>query len=200
MSRYALRMAVGVALAFTAISFADKGKDDKEDPDVVAGRKDVVDLAQMIKDGKGARDVQAKVKAIRGKHDDMVNLMRVFKIQEKGGLGIGPKPNPKNGIEKRLIELASVKAKVLAPADVKAESASLLELAYVSLAMAEIAKPYFPGNKNGKNKQAWDGYADDQKTAANGLIQAVKAGNGKAVKASAEKLLDACNDCHKAFR
>jgi hypothetical protein len=202
MTRHLTGLALGVALtlAFAAAGVCGKDDKEKEDEDVVAARKDVVDLTTMVKEGKGAKAVAAKVKAIRAKHDDLILVMKVFKLKEKGGLGIGPKPDPKDGIEKRLEHLASNKTAVLGAIQLKAQSAELIEMAHVGAAMAELVKPYFHKPVKGNNRRVWDRHADRQKRASDDLIKAVRAGNGLAVKRAAADMVKACNDCHSDFR
>jgi len=201
MRKYLLGLAVGVALtlALIAVGTARDDKDKEEDKDVVAARKDVLDVFEAVSGGKGEKVLVEKATAIQKKGVDLNNLMAVYKLKEKGGVGYGEKPEAKSGIEAKIIALQRNK-RGPAPAVIKKEKDDLIKLAQLNIAMAEIAKPHFPGNKGGKNKKDWDGWLDDQKKAANDLIKAVNAGNGAAVAKAATNLLGSCTNCHDTYR
>src|SRR5690349_14086181 len=86
MRKYAIGLAVGAALVVGAVAIAgDKAEEE-------AARKDILDVAKAIEDGKGAKAIQAKVKAIKAKGYELDVLMLVYKTKQKGGLGFGEKP------------------------------------------------------------------------------------------------------------
>jgi hypothetical protein len=202
MTRYAigLAFALAVTLAFAAVGTAQKEEKDKKDKvakEVLDARKDILDLTKTIESGK--KDAVAnKVAAIRKGHD-LDSLMKIYQIHEKGGLGYGEKPDAKSGVEAKIIALQR-NPRGPSPAVLKKESADLLKLAYVNIAMAEIAKPFFNKPMEGKGKKEWDGWLDDQKKASEDLVKAVKAEDSKAVAKAAKALLDSCTDCHAVFR
>src|SRR5262249_52422121 len=103
-----------------------------------------------------------------------------------------------SGIEMKIIELQR-NARGPAAA-LKKDSEDLVKMAYVTLAMAEITRPYFTKPQNGKGNKEWQKWLDDQKQASIDLITAGKAQNGKAVAQAARKMLDSCTECHSAFR
>jgi len=200
MTKQVIGLAVGAAmvLAFAAIGVA-RDKDKEEDKDVVEARKDVLDVLKAVEDGKGDKDLADKADAIKKKDVELNNLMRVFKLKEKGGLGFGEKPDDKSGMEAKIIELSRTE-RGPAKEKLKKESKDLIKLAQLNIAMAEIGKPHFPGNKGGKTKKDWEKWFDDQKQAAKELIEAVKKEDGKAVAKAAKDLLSTCTDCHADFR
>jgi len=188
MTKYANGLALGVALVVATVGVAQNQKADPQ--------KDVLDVARVIEEGKGANAVQAKVKAIKAKGYDLDELMKVYKLKEKGGLGFGEKPAAKSGIEAKIQALT----KGLPAATLKKESKDLLKLADVNLAMAEITRPHFVKPMEGKGKKDWDKWLDDQAKASKDLIDAVKAQDGKAVAKAARQLQNACTECHATFR
>jgi len=194
MTKYALGVAVGAALVVVTVSLAQA-----PNPAVVAARKDILDVAKAVEDGKGNKAIQAKAKAIKNKGVDLEDLMAVFKTQQKGGLGFGARPAGNSGIELKIAELQR-NARGPALAALKKDGEDLVKMAYVAQAMAEITRPHFAKPMNGKGKKDWDNWLDDQEKASRDLIAAVKAANPKAVALAAKKLQDSCTECHAAFR
>jgi len=194
MTKYAIGLAVGAALVLGTVGLAQN-----PNPAQAAARKDVLDVAKAIEDGKGNKAIQAKAKAINVKGTDLADLMRVYKIRRKAGLGFGAKPADDSGIEMKIMELPR-NARGPAEAALKRDSEDLVKMAHVTLAMAEIARPYFNKPANGKGKKDWNKWLDDQEQASKDLIAAVKARNGRAVAAAAKKLQTSCTECHAAFR
>jgi len=191
MTKYALGVAVGAALvAVTAVVAQNPN------PAVVAARKDVLDVAKAVEDGKGDKVIQAKAKAIKGKGTDLEDLMAVYKTHKKGGLGFGARPAADSGIEKKIAELQR-NARGPAPAALKKDTDDLVKMAYATMAMAEITRLYVP---NGKANKDWQKWLDDQKQASVDLIAAVRAANPRGVALAAKKLQDSCTECHATFR
>jgi hypothetical protein len=189
MTKRVIGSAVGVALLLGAVALAgDKAEEE-------AARRDVLDVARAIEDGKGAKVIQAKANAIKAKGYDLDVLMLVYKTKQKGGLGFGAKPATDSGIEKKIMELQR-NAKGPAPAALKRDSQDLLQMAYVTWAMAEITRPHF-NPAGGKGRAAWNGWLNDQAQASKDLIAAVKAQNGKAVAGAARRMRGSCIDCHQ---
>jgi len=198
MKKFAIGLAVGVALtlAMTAAGVAR----DKEDDE--AARKDVLDVLKAVEGGKDDKELAAKADAIKKKDYELNNLMKVYKLKEKGGLGFGPEET--SGIEQRIIQLEKL-PRGLSPATLKKEKKELVKLARLNLAMAEIARPWYDnfkdaGKKEGKTKKDWDKYVEDQKKASKDLLEAIEKEDGKAVSKIAKELLASCTDCHSGFR
>lgn len=193
MTKWVIRLAFGVALTL-ALSAVGVARDDDEE--TVAARKAVLDVLQAAEGGKSDSDLKAKAEAIKKKDMELNTLMKVYKLKEKGGLGFGAKPDAKSGMEAKIIALQKAPAK----ATIKKEKADLLKLAYLNIAMAEIAKPHFQKPMEGKNKKDWDKWLDEQKTAAKELIEAVNKEDGDAVSKAAKNLYNSCTECHSVFR
>jgi len=192
MTKSALGLALGAALVLGTVVLA-------QNPAQAAARKDILDVAKAVEDGKTDKAIQAKVKAIKVKGTDLEDLMRVYKPRQKAGLGFGAKPAADSGIEMKIIELQR-NARGPAAAALKRDSEDLVKMAYVTLAMAEITRPYFVKPRNGKGNKDWQKWLDDQRQASIDLIAAVKAQNAKAVAQAAKKMVDSCTECHAAFR
>jgi len=205
MKKYLIGLAVGVALTLvlTAGGAArdDKDKKDKEeeDKDVVGARKEVLDVVKLVEGGKDDKALAGKAAEIHKKSIDLTYLMAIYRIKEKGGIGFGEKPDDKSGIEAKIIALQRNK-RGPAPATLKKEAKDLIKLAQVNVAMAEIARPHFPGDKGGKTKKDWNKWLDDQKKAAKELMEAVKKEDPKGVAKAAADLLNACTECHAEYK
>jgi cytochrome c556 len=195
MTKYAggLLFSLAVVLTMvlgTAVTAADK-EDDKE---IKEAQKDILDLAKIAENGKG-KAIEAKVTAIKKKYEDLGTLMHIYKPKNKGGLGFGALPT--SGLETKIRDLSKRK---LAPLTLAKETDELIRMAHVNIALGDITKLYFSKDKNGKTKKDWDKHLEDQKKAAKELIDAVKAKNAVKLKAAAENLDNACNNCHSDFR
>src|SRR5438477_9473010 len=103
--------------------------------------------------------------------------MHGYKTKQKRGIGHGS--NPKHGIETKIIALGK---RALPAGTLDKESRELIRMAYVNIAIAEIAKHYAPAKpKGGKGKKDWEAHLADQKKSSQDLIKAVKAKDPKAV-------------------
>ena len=124
--------------------------------------------------------------------------MIVFKPRDKKGIGVGPR-GPGDGIEFKLNNLGKRK---MAKAQLRKESAELLKMAYINLAMAEITPHYPPPRlrRNKKGVKEWWQYTADWKTGTKAFLSAVKKGEPEAVKKAANSITNACNGCHADFR
>jgi len=198
MKKYLFSLSAGVALAlaFTAVGVA---RDDEDDKDTIAARKDVLDVLKAVESGKGDKDLENLAAGIKKKDVELNNLMKVYKNKDKGGLGYGVKPDAKSGIESKIIELQR-NARGPAVATLKKEKNDLIKLAQLNIAMSEIARPHFQKPMEGKGKKDWDKWLDDQKAASKELIEAVKKEDGKGVAKAAKELLNSCTECHSIFR
>lgn len=202
MKMYAIGLAIGVTLtlALSAVSARDdKDKKEEIDKDVLEARKHVLDVFESVKGDKGDKVIATKAAAIQKKGVSLNDMMQIYKIKEKGGLGFGEKPDDKSGIEAKIIALQRTERGPPA-ATIEKEKDDLIKLAQLNIAMAEIAKPHFAEAKEGKGKKEWDGWLDDQKKASKALIEAVNKKDSKAVAKAAKEMLKACTDCHEVFR
>jgi hypothetical protein len=186
MKKHAINLTLGVALSLALV-----GVSGARQPDVLAA-------TQAVEQGKPDKVLVDMAAAAKAKGVTLDQLMEVYKLHQKGGLGVGAKPAPNSGIEAKIHELQRGKGPT--PAALNKEAADLIRLANVNIAMAEMARPHFPKPMNGKNKKDWDRYLDEQKQASRDLIAAVKAGKGADVARAARSLQNACVECHASFR
>lgn len=208
MKKHLIGLAVGLALtlACAAVGTArDKDKDKKkaDDKDIVAARKDVLEMLDLVKGNKPAKDVEAKALAIKKKDVSINDLMMVYALKENGGLGFGAKPEDKSGLEAKLIALQRGN-RGPAPATIKKEKDDLIKLAHLNIAMAEIAKPHFPGDKKVEGKQYtkkdWEKWLTEQKAASKELLDAIDKNDGMAMNKAAKKVFEACTECHSVYK
>src|SRR5262245_57088819 len=139
MSRFARVLGFGsvllLGLVFLAGGYAT-GADDDDKKAIKEAQKDILDLVKAIEGG--SKDVPAKVKAIKKKFEDLGPIMHAYKPSTKGGIGFeaGAK-GAGDGLESKLLGMA--KRNLSADALAK-EKAALIKLAYVNMAIAEIAR------------------------------------------------------------
>jgi hypothetical protein len=196
MTKYVIGLAVGVALTL-ALAAVGIARDKEED---AKAQKEVLEVTDAVEKGKSDKDLAAMAKDIKDKKNmELDALMKVYKNKNKGGVGFGAKPADDSGIEKRIQELQRTE-RGPAVAVLKKEGKDIIKMAYLNIAMAEIAKPHFNKPMEGKTKKDWDKWLDDQKKAAKDLIEAVKKEDSKAVAKAAKELQNACTECHSVFR
>jgi hypothetical protein len=160
-------------------------------------RDPVLKLAGAIeKKDKDAKD-QAKDIA---KKVELENLMHLFQLRSKKGLGVGLKAGAvmPDGMEKKVEMLAD---KPLAAAALGAEATGLEQMGYAMAAIAEvsIAKP--PEKDMGKKKiKDWVKWSEDLRDASLQLAEAAKKKDAAALQKAADKANTSCNKCHDVFR
>lgn len=161
------------------------GADKKFGPDV---RK----IADSIKSGdkSGAEAMAAKTAK---KAEELGDIMHLFKMRNKGGLGVGPMPQAKSdGIETRLRDIAR---------DPPSKTTDLEQMGYDTAAIALITKVMAPAKDMGKKKASdFKRWADEMYDTGVSLAKAAKAGGGQDVKGVAAKVNASCNSCHSVFR
>jgi hypothetical protein len=199
MPRYAIGVAVAAALALSAVGVARDAGNQEEDVDLTLTPPRDPDKEEEDRGVEQARKAVLANVPPKREATELFDLMKAFKVKEKGGLGFGEKTDPRSGLEAKLINLQRT---ALGPSKeaVKKESKGLIELGYVTLALADLTRPYFHQPAGGKNRKDWDGWLANQKKASRDLIMAVKKEDGKAVAKAAKELLNTCTECHAAFR
>jgi hypothetical protein len=119
------------------------------------------------------------------KHDDLEEVMGIFKTKDKGGLGF----------EKRVQELDK---KAPTKAELAKEAKELERMAELSRIVGELASAYAP---EGAAKAAqWKKFAAEMAKESQAFQKAVKTGNPAVVHKAARKLNDSCIECHKVFK
>lgn len=153
--------------------------------------KDLLDLAADIAAGK---NVNAKVTALRKKHDDLADVMRAYKPRNRGGIGFGPVA-PADSIESKVFNLGK---KALTPAALAKEKNDLLKLVELNRAMAKLTEAYAPPKPNAKGNGAaqWRKRIADINKGNDDLEAAIRRGDVGGVRKAAESINATCIGCH----
>jgi len=156
------------------------------------------------KDKEGAQKMAVELgKKLQGKKPaiEMEELMHMFQLRSKKGLGAGVKAGAvmPDGIEKKVEALAD---KAIPAKQLGDEAQGLEEMSYHMAAIAAVAAQAPPIDKDmGKKKiKDWVKWSDDLRDASIALADAAKAKNGAGVKSAADKANTTCNKCHDVFR
>jgi len=193
--------ATGAALALAGLFLAPavRGRDDDDKEAVAktaAAREAVLKLAGDLGNDDAARKEAADI----AKKHDIKYVMNQFKPRDKGGLGVGDKPDAilPDAIELKLLALGK---KALPTKDLAAQQADLEKMARVAEAIGFIA-PGYAANEGRKPSEIkdWNRYCDDMRRQAKDLAGAIKGGDPKKVQSAANTLNGSCNACHTAFR
>jgi len=187
-----LALSVCALAVSSSLSADDKDKEKEEERKaVLAARTDVLKLANG-----GGGDPQAVAKKHMIEH-----VMRGFKLREKGGIGLGEKPEAitPDGIEAKILLWAT--KKLPTKQDLSKDSAAYVKGIEIVKTIADINEFYAPKEKKGdKDPVKWKKFNEDMKVASKSLIEALKATDPGKVKIAAGKLNQSCNDCHGIFR
>lgn len=178
-----------MALAFS-LYLAGLGQA-QEDNEV---RDELLKIAAAIQKGDQAA-AKSHAKALAQKIETVEDVMNLFRLRTKKGLGVGDTPGAikPDGIEEKL-EKMSEDALSQNAADL--EAAALEKMAYVLAAVAEVALAKPPEKK----AKLWMGFARDLRAAAPKLAQAAKAKSPPELLKAAAKITLSCNECHTDFK
>jgi len=184
------------AAGFLGVCFlteaARTGAADDYDP-----REPVLKLAAAIeKKDKDAKD-QAKEIA---KKVELENLMHLFQLRSKKGLGVGLKAGAvmPDGIEKKVEMLADKPLAAKALAD---EAVGLEQMGYAMAALGEVSLAKPPEKDMGKKKvKDWVKWSEDLRDASLLLAEAAKKKDAAMLQKAADKANTSCNKCHDVFR
>ncbi len=159
----------------------------------------VLKIAAAIEKGNSkvaVDEAQALAKSV----EDIEDVMAVFKLREKNGLGVGTKPNAiiPDGIELKLIGMGR---DAPGQATVNKEAEALEKMAYVIAAVAEVAIAKPPLKDEGKKKRKdFIRWAKDMRAAAPGLAAAAKSKSPAEIQKAAAKINSTCTTCHSVFK
>jgi hypothetical protein len=195
----------GLGLLSLGLLFAFAGSGNGGDDDKVKiekARKSVLKIAAALekKDNTAAAaEAKALAKSLKD-FDEIENVMAVFKLREKNGLGVGSKRDGivPDGIELKLLGIARD-----APGQNAAnkEAEALEKMAYVIAAVAEVALAKPPDRDEGKKKKKdFIRWAKDMRDAAPGLAVAAKSKSPAEIQKAAAKINSACTNCHSVFK
>jgi hypothetical protein len=194
-----LLITCGVTLVMGAwfLAAANRGTaaDDKEVAD------DILKLTETIKnkDEAGAKTQAEEI----GKKYELEDVMHLLKLRKSKGFGIGDKKGAykenEDGIEAKIIGLGN---KALTAKDLGTQSKDLVDAAYRTAAIAEVALGKCPVDKKQgeKDPKKWRSWTEEMRKSAVELASAAQAKNAKSIKTVASKLNSTCNDCHAVFR
>ncbi|MBI3821745.1 MAG: hypothetical protein HY289_03590 [Planctomycetes bacterium] len=132
-------------------------------------------IAGEIKKGNAAEAKKLSAATVKNNKliDEMSDLMHMYRPTDKGGLGI------ENDLK-------------------KANAKNAEEVANLVRAMAELtAAKGWAEPKGKRTKKAWNDFADEMRSAADGLA---KAKTDKAATEAAGKVLNSCTRCHSVFK
>lgn len=195
MSRFARAAAFASMMLVIALIGGAGVRAADDDKEIKKAQADILDLAKKIADGK---DVSKDAAGIKKKYEELNTVMHAYKPSPKGGIGTGLEPKAGDGIELKIINLGK---RALPPATLDKEKGALVKLGHINIAMAEITMHYAPAKpKGGKGPKDWKQYTTDMKNASIELVKAAKAGKAADIKAAANNLNNACNNCHSDFR
>jgi hypothetical protein len=163
----------------------------------IAGDKDVAGavkkIAALVKSG----DMSAakKMGADAAKKFDLEDVMDLFKIKKKGGIGwTGCKDT--DGIEAKIREVARDGDK-----NVAKNAAAYEEIASITAAITIIAEAKTPEKDVGKKlRKNWLQWSQDVQQGAEALAKAAKGKAAIDAKNAMTKMNNACNACHSDFR
>jgi hypothetical protein len=197
--------AVLLALGGLVLAPARGRDDDKEEKEkmmkTAAAKEELLKLVGAIDAGAKDDEIGKQAGAI-GKMHEIGPVMNQMKPREKGGLGIGDKPDAilPDAIELKLIALGNPK-KLISKADLTAQQADLVKMAEVSLAISHVAPIYAEGEgRKGAEVKEWNKYCEDMQKGSRTLIDAIKSGDPKKVQDASNRLNGSCNSCHTTFR
>lgn len=185
---------LAITLSLFANAAPHQGDDLKKTVREIAGQLQKAE--QDKKDTKAVKELAAKTgKSLK----ETIDLMDLFRLRDKGGLGVGVKPGPtpaRDGIEAMIRELA----RNVPPAALK-DIPALEEMGYTIAAMGLMVDAKGPpATADAKGKKLWHEYAHDTETTGIAFAKAVASKNPATIKLAATKVNIACGGCHAFFR
>ena len=159
-----------------------------------------------------AKEVNAAVSKMVGKNPDakaiaelakkysLDELMHVFKLRTKGGLGVGETAGAitPDGIEAKLQGLQKKEAD---KADLAKNGKAYATIGEVSLVLAEISEAFTPKDKKGeKDPKKWKEFVEKMRVGSKDLITASNKSDAKGLKKAAKVFNDSCIEFHSIFR
>jgi hypothetical protein len=201
MTRMRAWVAGGVLLSLAALILIGgrglAGDDEK------AQHADILKIAALLKTKKEEGQKLAASLPKKYKYDTLYSLegiMHGFKVRKKGGFGIGKTAGAitPDGIELKINELQrdGITATALAK-----QAEAIEEMAYISAAIAEVAKHLDTKEFKGKkSKKDFVALAERMADGSYKLAAAAKAKGAADIKSAAKVINEACNACHSQFR
>ena len=162
----------------------------------LAGEVRKISAALKKGDKEGAEKLAKGVAKMAEEGDGIADVMHLFKLRTKKGLGVGETKSAKNdGIEAKLREIGRD-----APVGIAKDAAALEQLGYDTAAIAVISEVMAPKDQGKKTRKEWVQWSQDMREQGIALAQAAKAQGAQDVKAAAVKVNNTCNACHSIWR
>lgn len=156
-------------------------------------------IADLLEKGKQEEAKKAAVAFAKDKDFDLAEVMAIFKLRTKGGVGVGAKTGEikPDGVEAMFISLEKAQKKT-----VETYTNELGHAAYLSAAVALVIADKCPVQKKMKDKdpKEWKQWSEDMSKASLDLAAAAKDKNLAKVKDAAKKVNNSCVSCHGPFR
>jgi hypothetical protein len=143
-----------------------------------AAKAAVHKLAADVAAGKKISEEDAK--AFAGKHEDLEDVMNVFKAPKRG----------QPSLETILCQLAKKTSFTTA------QKAELRKIANLSRALAIVTPHYLDRNRPGIRKRDWDDDCRRMGEWSVDLLEGLKADQGKMIARAATRLAVTCSECH----
>lgn len=195
--RWLVVSAITVALGgwFLAAGPVSKAADDK------GVTESILKIADALAGGNEA--AAKKAAATLAKDCELGDVMHIFKLRTKKGLGIGSKPGVVkpdiDGIEAMLMAFGE---KAPSDKELAGHGNDFAKAAYISAAIALVAHDKCPVEKKTgeQDPKKWKMWCDDMGKSSQELAAAIKAKKAKDVNKLANKAVSSCNSCHTVFR
>jgi cytochrome c556 len=164
--------------------------------------KEIADAVRKIAKAVGENkpdDAKKQAEELK-KKKELGDVMNMFKLRTKGGLGVGAKAGAvtPDGIEAKVGALA--KKKMTAP-EVKNQATDLEQMADDIAAISHVGDANTPTKKDGaKDPKDWTKWMDEMRKGSQDLKKAAKAKDPNAIREAAKKVNDSCSNCHGVFR
>jgi len=197
MKKYAMFLGIGAVLVAGVGVLAVRAADTPAAPDIKK-------LADQV-GKKSWDDLSKEGQAVAKKHDDLAEIMDVFKPRSKtakvSGIGIGDTPGTiiPDGIEQKIIRMAG---RVGVTEGDMAKAPALKRMAEIAAAVAAVTvhKPNEKAQKNAASTQKWKDWSKEMHDSAQDLSKAIEAKDRTRAKAAVTKLHGTCTSCHGEFR
>jgi hypothetical protein len=155
-------------------------------------------IAAALENGKDD-DAKKMAAALAKKIDELNDVMHGFKPRPKG-VGVGHKAGVvvPDGLE---LKYNSIGRDGITPQQLGKEGQNLVEGAWMTAAIMEVALAKTPAKDMGKKKRAkWIEWTEGTRDGARELAKAAKAMSTTEVKTAVVKMNNNCNSCHMIFR
>jgi hypothetical protein len=193
-----VRARVGTLIATSAVLglmlLLVRGGHAGDEKDLAPGVRKVADML-----AKGDKADAAKLAKDLAKNADLDDIMHLFKLRKKKGIGVGKTPGAvvPDGIEPQFLKLGRDEP---SQASLKREAGALADMGYVTAAIMQVAHAKPPEKDQGKRTiKDWLTFSEETRDACLAFAEAAKKSPAEVHKA-AEKVNNACNNCHMVYR